>query len=159
MRRSSSLSLMARLTILRRDRSRTISATPGLSHKGISCFGLRMIKYSAIWMALHGLSKKRPAHVFASHPLPDPPPQGGRERQSNHFARWQTQSRANTTREALMKFTLAWLKEHLDTDEPLDMLVDKLTMIGLEVESVSDQAKVLGAFTIARVISAEQHAN
>jgi phenylalanyl-tRNA synthetase beta chain len=58
-----------------------------------------------------------------------------------------------------MKFTLAWLKEHLDTDEPLDKLVDKLTMIGLEVESVSDQAKALGAFTIARVISAEQHPN
>ena len=33
-----------------------------------------------------------------------------------------------------MKFTLSWLKEHLDTDEPLEKLADKLTMIGLEVE-------------------------
>jgi phenylalanyl-tRNA synthetase beta chain len=56
-----------------------------------------------------------------------------------------------------MKFTLAWLKEHLETDEPLDRLTDKLTMIGLEVESVADQ--VLAPFTIARVISAEQHPN
>jgi phenylalanyl-tRNA synthetase beta chain len=58
-----------------------------------------------------------------------------------------------------MKFTLAWLKEHLDTDEPIEKLADKLTMIGLEVEKVSDQAKALSAFTIARVISAEQHPN
>jgi phenylalanyl-tRNA synthetase beta chain len=58
-----------------------------------------------------------------------------------------------------MKFTLAWLKEHLDTDEPLDKIVDKLTMIGLEVENVADRGKVLAPFTIARVISAEQHPN
>jgi phenylalanyl-tRNA synthetase beta chain len=58
-----------------------------------------------------------------------------------------------------MKFTLAWLKEHLETDEPLDKIVDKLTMIGLEVESVADRGKVLAPFTIARVISAEQHPN
>ena len=35
-----------------------------------------------------------------------------------------------------MKFTLSWLKEHLDTEAPLGAIVDKLTMIGLEVESV-----------------------
>ena len=58
-----------------------------------------------------------------------------------------------------MKFTLSWLKEHLDTGEPLEKLADKLTMIGLEVESIEDQAKALSAFTIARVISAEQHPN
>jgi phenylalanyl-tRNA synthetase beta chain len=58
-----------------------------------------------------------------------------------------------------MKFTFAWLKEHLETDESLEKLVDKLTMVGLEVESVSDPAKALGTFTIARVISAEQHPN
>jgi phenylalanyl-tRNA synthetase beta chain len=58
-----------------------------------------------------------------------------------------------------MKFTFAWLKEHLDTDEPLDKIVDKLTMIGLEVESVADKSKVLAPFTIARVISAEPHPN
>src|SRR5271163_403072 len=58
-----------------------------------------------------------------------------------------------------MKFTLSWLKEHLDTDEPLERLADKLTMIGLEVERIEDKAKALAAFTIARVISAEQHPN
>src|SRR5467141_1430226 len=58
-----------------------------------------------------------------------------------------------------MKFTLAWLKEHLETDEPLDKIVDKLTMIGLEVESVADRGKALAPFTIARVISAEPHPN
>src|SRR3982075_2736323 len=58
-----------------------------------------------------------------------------------------------------MKFTLSWLKEHLDTDEPLEKLADKLTMIGLEVENIDDKAKALAPFTIARVISAEQHPN
>jgi phenylalanyl-tRNA synthetase beta chain len=58
-----------------------------------------------------------------------------------------------------MKFTLSWLKEHLDTDEPLEKLADKLTMIGLEVEHIEDKAKALSPFTIARVISAEQHPN
>src|SRR5436853_1191610 len=58
-----------------------------------------------------------------------------------------------------MKFTLAWLKEHLDTAAPLEAIVDKLTMIGLEVERVVDRRKLLAPFTIARVISAEQHPN
>ena len=58
-----------------------------------------------------------------------------------------------------MKFTLSWLKEHLDTDEPVEKLADKLTMIGLEVENIEDKAKALKPFTIARVISAEQHPN
>ncbi|MEW6641120.1 MAG: phenylalanine--tRNA ligase subunit beta [Pseudomonadota bacterium] len=58
-----------------------------------------------------------------------------------------------------MKFTLSWLKEHLTTDEPLDKLADKLTMIGLEVEHIEDKGKALAPFTIARVISAEQHPN
>src|SRR5262252_7040721 len=58
-----------------------------------------------------------------------------------------------------MKFTLSWLKDHLDTSEPLNAITDKLTMIGLEVENVENKAKVLAPFTIARVISAEQHPN
>ena len=58
-----------------------------------------------------------------------------------------------------MKFTLSWLKEHLDTDEPLEKLADKLTMIGLEVENIEDKARQLAPFSIARVISAEQHPN
>jgi phenylalanyl-tRNA synthetase beta chain len=58
-----------------------------------------------------------------------------------------------------VKFTLSWLKDHLDTDEPLEKLADKLTMIGLEVENIEDKAQQLKPFTIARVISAEQHPN
>ncbi len=58
-----------------------------------------------------------------------------------------------------MKFTLSWLREHLDTDEPLDKLADKLTMIGLEVESIEDRGKAFAPFTIARVIEAKQHPN
>src|SRR5215475_351275 len=58
-----------------------------------------------------------------------------------------------------MKFTFAWLKEHLDTDAPLDALADKLTMIGLEVERIEDKAKALAPFTIARVVEAKQHPN
>ena len=58
-----------------------------------------------------------------------------------------------------MKFTLSWLREHLDTSEPLDKLAATLTMIGLEVENIEDQGKALGAFTIARVIEAKQHPN
>ena len=55
-----------------------------------------------------------------------------------------------------MKFTLSWLKDHLETDATLEEIVEKLTMIGLEVEEVDDRAK-FQPFTIAKVVSAEQH--
>jgi phenylalanyl-tRNA synthetase beta chain len=58
-----------------------------------------------------------------------------------------------------VKFTLSWLKDHLDTDYSVEKLADKLTMVGLEVEHLEDKAKLLAQFTIARVISAEQHPN
>ena len=58
-----------------------------------------------------------------------------------------------------MKFTLSWLKDHLDTDEPVEKLADRLTMIGLEVEHIEDRAKLLSPFRIARVLSAERHPN
>ena len=58
-----------------------------------------------------------------------------------------------------MKFTLTWLKEHLDTTAPLAEIVDKLTMVGLEVERVEDKAALLKPFVIANVISAEKHPN
>lgn len=58
-----------------------------------------------------------------------------------------------------MKFTLSWLKEHLETDAPVDTIADTLTRIGLEVESVTDKAKALAPFTVARVIEARQHPN
>jgi len=58
-----------------------------------------------------------------------------------------------------MKFTLSWLKEHLDTDASAAVIADKLTMIGLEVESIDDKGKLLAPFSIAYVVSAEQHPN
>jgi phenylalanyl-tRNA synthetase beta chain len=58
-----------------------------------------------------------------------------------------------------MKLTLAWLKEHLDTDASLDDIVQKLTMIGLEVEGVEDKGKMLAPYVIARVTEAKQHPN
>src|ERR1700729_3553421 len=58
-----------------------------------------------------------------------------------------------------MKLTFGWLKEHLDTDRPLDEIADKLTMIGLEVERIEDKAKVFAPFVIARVVDAKQHPN
>ena len=46
-----------------------------------------------------------------------------------------------------MKFTLSWLKDHLDTGAALDEIVETLTRIGLEVESVEDKAKGFSRFT------------
>ena len=56
-----------------------------------------------------------------------------------------------------MKFTLSWLKEHLDTTATLDQIAEALTDLGLEVEEVRDPAAKLKAFTLARVLHAEQH--
>jgi phenylalanyl-tRNA synthetase beta chain len=59
----------------------------------------------------------------------------------------------------MMKFTLTWLKEHLETDQPLGEIANKLTMTGLEVERIEDKGKQLAPFVIARVVEAEQHPN
>lgn len=56
-----------------------------------------------------------------------------------------------------MKFTLSWLKEHLDTKAPLAEITEALTDLGLEVEEVSDPASALAPFTLAKVLHAEQH--
>ena len=56
-----------------------------------------------------------------------------------------------------MKFTLSWLKEHLVTDASLDAILEGLTRVGLEVEGVEDPSEKLGAFRIARVLSAVPH--
>ena len=56
-----------------------------------------------------------------------------------------------------MKFTLSWLKTHLDTEAPLDEIAHRLTMLGLEVEEIADAAAALAPFKTARVVSAEQH--
>lgn len=58
-----------------------------------------------------------------------------------------------------MKFTLDWLKEHLDTTASADEIAVALTTIGLELESMDDQAKALKPFVTAHVVSAEQHPN
>jgi len=58
-----------------------------------------------------------------------------------------------------MKFTLSWLKDHLDTDASLDEIVEALTQVGLEVEGVEDPASKFGAFTVAHVIEAAKHPN
>ncbi len=56
-----------------------------------------------------------------------------------------------------MKFSLSWLKDHLDTDADAATVAETLTRIGLEVEGVENPAEALKAFTVARVISAERH--
>ena len=56
-----------------------------------------------------------------------------------------------------MKFTLSWLKEHLDTDADAQTVADTLTRIGLEVEGVANPAATLAPFKVARVISASPH--
>ena len=58
-----------------------------------------------------------------------------------------------------MKFTLDWLKEHLDTDATAAELAERLTMIGLEVENLEDRGKLFAPFLVAHVVSAEKHPN
>ncbi|MDZ7823474.1 MAG: phenylalanine--tRNA ligase subunit beta [Ahrensia sp.] len=55
-----------------------------------------------------------------------------------------------------MKFTLSWLKDHLETDAPLAEIVERLTSLGLEVDAVDDKAQY-APFIIAKVLSAEKH--
>ncbi len=56
-----------------------------------------------------------------------------------------------------MKFTLSWLKDHLETEASLDEILYALTDLGLEVEEVQDRAAKLKPFTLAKVLHAEQH--
>lgn len=56
-----------------------------------------------------------------------------------------------------MKFTLSWLRDHLDTTASLDEICAALTDLGLEVEDVVDPLAPLAPFTIARVIDAQPH--
>lgn len=58
-----------------------------------------------------------------------------------------------------MKFTLSWLRDHLDTAAPLDELLATLNRIGLEVEGVTDRGAALVPFRTARIVSAEPHPN
>ncbi len=56
-----------------------------------------------------------------------------------------------------MKFTLSWLRAHLDTEATLDEIVDKLTLIGLEVEELVDPAETFANFEVAEIIATAPH--
>ncbi|RDC72101.1 phenylalanine--tRNA ligase subunit beta [Rhodovulum sp. 12E13] len=56
-----------------------------------------------------------------------------------------------------MKFTLGWLKEHLETEATLEDILHALTDLGLEVEGVENPAARLADFTLGRVLEAEPH--
>ncbi|HTR83025.1 MAG TPA: phenylalanine--tRNA ligase subunit beta, partial [Reyranella sp.] len=58
-----------------------------------------------------------------------------------------------------MKFTLSWLKEHLDTTATLTEVRDRLTMLGLEVEGVENAAETFKGFVVGYVVEAVQHPN
>jgi phenylalanyl-tRNA synthetase beta chain len=56
-----------------------------------------------------------------------------------------------------MKFSLSWLKEHLETNASAGEIAEKLTSIGLEVEGVSNPAEALAPFRVAKVLTADKH--
>ena len=56
-----------------------------------------------------------------------------------------------------MKFTLSWLKEHLDTNASVEEIAETLTKIGLEVEEVFNPASKLDGFVTAKVETYERH--
>ncbi len=58
-----------------------------------------------------------------------------------------------------MKFTLSWLRDHLESAAPLEAIVERLSLIGLEVEGVENRAAVLAPFRTARIIEAVKHPN
>ncbi len=58
-----------------------------------------------------------------------------------------------------MKFTLSWLKDHLETEASLSEITETLTRVGLEVEGIENPAERLRGFVVARVIEAVQHPN
>ncbi len=58
-----------------------------------------------------------------------------------------------------MKFTLSWLKNHLQTEADVSRVAEAMTMAGLEVEEIHDPAAALAPFTVARIVEAVQHPN
>ncbi len=58
-----------------------------------------------------------------------------------------------------MKFTLSWLKDHLETSASIAEVADAMTMAGLEVEEVIDAGAKLAPFTVAKIVEAVQHPN
>jgi phenylalanyl-tRNA synthetase beta chain len=58
-----------------------------------------------------------------------------------------------------MKFTLSWLKDHLETSAPLSEIATTLTRIGLEVEGIENPAEALAPFVVGEIVEAAQHPN
>ncbi len=58
-----------------------------------------------------------------------------------------------------MKFTYSWLTDHLEPTASFDQIVERLSLIGLEVEGVEDKAKQLAPFVVGEVLTAEKHPN
>ena len=58
-----------------------------------------------------------------------------------------------------MKFTLGWLKDHIETNASLIEICTILSKIGLEVESFVDISEKLKSFTVAHILSTKQHPN
>ncbi|MGE4372050.1 MAG: phenylalanine--tRNA ligase subunit beta [Xanthobacter sp.] len=58
-----------------------------------------------------------------------------------------------------MKFTYSWLQEHLEPSASFEEIVERLSLIGLEVEGVEDKAKALSAFVVGEILTAEKHPN
>ncbi|MFG1345250.1 phenylalanine--tRNA ligase subunit beta [Xanthobacter autotrophicus DSM 431] len=58
-----------------------------------------------------------------------------------------------------MKFTYSWLQDHLEPTSSFDQIVERLSLIGLEVEAVEDKAKQLAPFVVGEVLTAEKHPN
>ena len=58
-----------------------------------------------------------------------------------------------------MKFSLSWLKDHLDTTASVDEIAARLNAIGLEVEGIENPAEKLAGFRVAKVLTAERHPN
>jgi phenylalanyl-tRNA synthetase beta chain len=56
-----------------------------------------------------------------------------------------------------MKFSLSWLKAHLDTDASAEAIAERMTAIGLEVEEVGNPAEALAPFRVAKVLTATKH--
>ena len=117
-------------------------------------FGLETDPVPSELMALITLGHADPAKANAQT-ANAPPSVAGCE--TDDADKTKTETAKNETEH--MKFTLSWLKDHLETSATLDDITDALTDLGLEVEGVEDPAEQLGAFTIARVIEAVQHPN
>ena len=69
------------------------------------------------------------------------------------FSAFAAPNAASGLRVELMKFTLAWLREHLETTAAVDEIVEAMTRVGMEVEHVLDPAAKLAAFSVARIAS------